>query len=55
MERGASVLNVASMAGVMGRPGIGAYSASKHGVVGLSRSAAKEVGAQGIRVNILAP
>ncbi|KAJ9614288.1 hypothetical protein H2200_002424 [Cladophialophora chaetospira] len=55
MERGASVLNVASMAGVMGRPGIGAYSTSKHGVVGLSRTAAKEVGERGIRVNILAP
>jgi NAD(P)-dependent dehydrogenase (short-subunit alcohol dehydrogenase family) len=55
MQKGASVLNVASMAGVMGRPGIGAYSSSKHGVVGLSRSAAKEVGERGIRVNILAP
>ena len=55
MERGASVLNVASLAGVMGRPGVGAYSTSKHGVVGLSRTAAKEVGERGIRVNILAP
>ncbi|OCT48467.1 Chanoclavine-I dehydrogenase [Cladophialophora carrionii] len=55
MERGASVLNVASLAGVMGRPGIGAYSTSKHGVVGLSRTAAKEVGERGIRVNALAP
>ncbi|KAK4934957.1 hypothetical protein LTR10_023894 [Elasticomyces elasticus] len=55
MERGASVLNVASMAGVMGRPGIGAYSTSKHGVVGLTRTAAKEVGERGIRVNALAP
>ncbi|KAI1612667.1 oxidoreductase [Exophiala viscosa] len=55
MERGASVLNVASMAGVMGRPGIGAYSTSKHGVVGITRTAAKEVGERGIRVNALAP
>jgi NAD(P)-dependent dehydrogenase (short-subunit alcohol dehydrogenase family) len=55
MERGASVLNVASLAGVMGRPGIAAYSTSKHGVVGLSRTAAKEVGERGIRVNVLAP
>jgi NAD(P)-dependent dehydrogenase (short-subunit alcohol dehydrogenase family) len=55
MGRGASILNVASMAGVMGRPGIAAYSASKHGVVGLSRTAAKEYGEKGIRVNILAP
>lgn len=55
MERGASILNVASMAGLMGRPGIAAYSTSKHGVVGLTRTAAKEVGERGIRVNSLAP
>ncbi|KAK5451637.1 hypothetical protein LTS15_007897 [Exophiala xenobiotica] len=55
MERGASVLNVASMAGLMGRPGIAAYSSSKHAVVGLTRTAAKEVGERGIRVNALAP
>ncbi|CAK7213527.1 hypothetical protein SBRCBS47491_001830 [Sporothrix bragantina] len=55
MKAGGSILNVASMAGVMGRPGIAAYSTSKHGVVGLSRSAAKEVGERGIRVNALAP
>lgn len=55
MEKGAAVLNVASMAGLMGRPGIAAYSTSKHGVVGLSRTAAKEVGERGIRVNALAP
>lgn len=55
MERGASILNVASIAGLMGRPGIAAYSTSKHGVVGLTRTAAKEVGGRGIRVNALAP
>ncbi|EXJ81775.1 hypothetical protein A1O1_07840 [Capronia coronata CBS 617.96] len=55
MERGASVLNVTSIAGLMGRPGIAAYSSSKHGVVGLTRTAAKEVGGRGIRVNAIAP
>ena len=55
MGRGGSVMNVASMAGLMGRPGIAAYSTSKHAVVGLSRSAAKEVGPEGVRVNVLAP
>jgi len=55
MGKGGSILNVASMAGLMGRPGIGAYRASKHGVVGLTRTAAKEVGAKGIRVNAIAP
>ena len=55
MERGAAIVNVASIAGIMGRPGIGAYSVSKHGVVGMTRGAAKEVGSKGIRVNAVAP
>lgn len=55
MEKGASVVNAASIAGMMGRPNIGAYSVSKHGVVGLTRTAAKEVGERGIRVNGVAP
>ena len=55
MEKGAAIVNVASIAGLMGRPGIGAYSASKHGVVGMTRGAAKEVGKRGIRVNGIAP
>lgn len=55
MERGASIVNCASLAGLMGRPGIGAYSVSKHGVIGLTRTAAKEVGGKGIRVNAVAP
>lgn len=55
MHAGASIVNVASMAGVMGRPGIAAYSSSKHGVVGLTKTAAQEVGERGIRVNALAP
>lgn len=55
MEKGASIVNAASIAGMMGRPGIGAYSVSKHGVVGLTRTAAKENGPRGIRVNAVAP
>lgn len=55
MQKGAAVVNCASLAGLMGRPGIGAYSVSKHGVVGLTRTAAKEVGIRGIRVNAVAP
>lgn len=43
------------IAGVTGRINNGAYSASKHGVVGLTRSAAKEVGGRGVRVNSVAP
>lgn len=55
MQSGASIVNLASVAGVLGRPRLGAYSTSKHGVIGLSRTAAKEVGERGIRVNALAP
>ena len=52
---GGSIVNAASIAGVQGRPNNGAYAASKHGVVGLTRSAAKEIGGKGVRVNSIAP
>jgi NAD(P)-dependent dehydrogenase (short-subunit alcohol dehydrogenase family) len=55
MEKGAAIVNAASIAGLMGRPGIGAYAVSKHGVVGMTRTAAKEVGSKGVRVNGVAP
>jgi NAD(P)-dependent dehydrogenase (short-subunit alcohol dehydrogenase family) len=50
-----SIVNAASIAGLTGRPNNGAYAASKHGVIGLTRSAAKEIGARGVRVNSIAP
>jgi NAD(P)-dependent dehydrogenase (short-subunit alcohol dehydrogenase family) len=50
-----SIVNAASIAGQIGRPYAGAYAVSKHGVVGLTKSAAKEVGGRGIRVNSVAP
>ncbi|KAL1905692.1 hypothetical protein Sste5344_008630 [Sporothrix stenoceras] len=52
---GGSIVNAASIAGQIGRPYSAAYAVSKHGVVGLTRSAAKEVGGRGVRVNCVAP
>lgn len=53
-ERG-SLVNAASICGVIGFPKNAAYTASKHAVIGLSRTAAKEVGDREIRVNCIAP
>ncbi|CCF42240.1 3-oxoacyl-[acyl-carrier-protein] reductase [Colletotrichum higginsianum] len=50
-----SIVNASSIAGLQGRPNNGAYTASKHAILGLTRTAAKEVGCRSIRVNAVCP
>ncbi len=52
---GGSIINIASILGSVGFSGSAAYVAAKHGVVGLSKAAAIEYSAQGIRVNSVGP
>ena len=54
-EGGHSIVNMASVAGLAASPMLPAYSASKHAVVGLTRSAARSYGRHGIRVNCVCP
>jgi len=56
LERGGgAIVNCASVAGLIGFPGIGIYVASKHAVIGLTKNAAVEYSAQGIRINAVNP
>ena len=52
---GGSIVNIASVTAVLGSPGQVAYSATKGAIIALTKSAAKELAAQGIRVNAVAP
>src|SRR2546423_15651470 len=55
MADSGSIVNAASVAGLEGHPNFANYTASKHGVIGLTRTGAKEVGKRKIRVNAIAP
>jgi 3-oxoacyl-[acyl-carrier protein] reductase len=49
------IVNISSISGIIGNPGQGNYSASKAGVIGMSKSLAREVASRGITVNCIAP
>ena len=49
------IINMSSVVGVMGNPGQTNYAASKAGIIGFSKSTAKEVGVKGITCNVIAP
>ncbi|MBU8908737.1 SDR family NAD(P)-dependent oxidoreductase [Desertibacillus haloalkaliphilus] len=54
-QKSGAVVNTASNGGLLGAPGMSAYVASKHAVIGLNKSAALEVAEYGVRVNAVAP
>lgn len=55
IKKGGRIVNIASQLGTTGRAGMGAYSASKHAVIGLTRCWALELGSRNITVNAVCP
>lgn len=56
LERGGgAIVNMSSTGGLRGVAGLGAYAAAKHAIVGLSRAAALDYAASGVRINVIAP
>lgn len=54
-KQGGRIINISSVSGIVGQPGQTNYAASKAGIIGFSKSLAKELGSRSITVNVVAP
>ena len=54
-QQGGRIINISSVSGIVGQPGQTNYAASKAGIIGFSKSLAKELGSRNITVNVVAP